>query len=67
MAKEEKEVKVEEPKSPEIELVETVKESGIGLRMPEGNLLDVSDVSSGQAQWMAWVTQTLNEIKRNIA
>lgn len=49
-----------------VELLETIKEKGIGLRMPDGQILDLSDTPLSTATWMAWVTETLDELKKNL-
>lgn len=67
MVKKQEEKKEETEKNNEdFSLVETVKERGIGLQMPEGNVIDLSDVPAGQAVWMEWATRTLNDIKKNL-
>lgn len=70
MAKETQEESKEEPKEekkPEVEIVEIVKEKGIGLTLPNGTILDVSDVSVGLVQWMTYITLEINEMRKNLA
>lgn len=65
--KEKKELAKELNEEPEgIELLQTVKDTGVGLRMPDGNVLEVSDLDPALSQWMLWVTETLNDLKKNL-
>ena len=66
--KEEKtaEAPVEQEEVKPVEMIETITEYGLGLRMPDGSVLDLRDEKPGVIKWMAHITQELNEIKKNI-
>lgn len=54
-------------KNLEVALVETIKEKGIGLRLPDGSLIELSNLDVGLVRWMEWATKNISDIKRSIA
>ena len=64
MAKEE-ETKTEEPMSPG--LVTLTGEIGIGMRMPDGKVIELNDVPVGMAQVLAYLVQKVSKIEKNIS
>ena len=66
MAKDKEEIEETKQDENEIGLVTLRQDSGIGIRLPEGNILDITDTPVGTAQVLAHIVKTLDEIKRNI-
>lgn len=64
-ATEEVEEKIKEEKM-DVELVQTIKETGIGLKLPDETVLDVSELNNGLVQWMKWMTETVNKINKSV-
>tara|TARA_R100000789_G_C2905942_1_gene121813 strand:+ start:258 stop:479 length:222 start_codon:yes stop_codon:yes gene_type:complete len=62
---EEKETKVEEAKE-ETGLVVLTGEIGIGMRMPDGNVVELNNIEPGMAQVLAYLVKSVAEIRKNI-
>jgi len=52
---------------PEIGLVTLTGEVGIGMKIPDGNIIELNSDGVGNAQVLAYLVQTVSEIKRNIS
>ena len=61
MAKEEEKEKVK------IGLVTLTGEIGLGMKMPDGNVAELKNVDVGTAQVLAYLVETISEIKKNIS
>jgi len=50
----------------EIGLVVLTGEVGYGMKMPDGNVIEMQS-EEGKAQVQAWIVKTIYEIKKNIS
>ena len=55
----------EEPEQ-EIGLVQLTQNTGVGMKMPDGKVIDVSDVPVGQAQVLAYLVKTISELNKKL-
>lgn len=62
--KETKETNAKENEEPG--LVVLTGEVGIGMRMPEGNVVELNQVDPGMAQVLAYLVKNVSEIRKNI-
>lgn len=63
----EEEEESEKKESNEVQLLETVKEAGIGFKVPTGEVFEVGELNRGLIQWMKWMTERIYEIKESVA
>ena len=64
MAKEEVE-KTKEEAGPG--LVTLTGEIGLGMKMPDGEVIQLNDINVGMAQVLAYLVQTVSKIEKNIS
>ena len=62
--KETKENKVKEKE--EVGLVVLTGEVGLGIRMPEGNVVELNNIEPGMAQVLGYLVTSVSEIRKNL-
>ena len=62
--KETKETKTKEKE--ETGLVVLTGEVGLGMRMPDGNVVELNQIEPGMAQVLSYLVKTVSEIRKNI-
>ena len=58
--------KKETPKEQSIELVSLSQETGVGIRMEDGNVMDLTGLGLGHAQVLAYLVKSISDIKKNV-
>ena len=66
MAENEEKSIEEKQQEPEIGLVRISLDTGIGMKLPDGNVIDLSAIDLGQAQVFEYIVKTLADIRKNI-
>ena len=58
--------KKEIPKENEITLVTLSQESGFGIQMPDGKVMDLTGLSVGHAQVLTYLVKSITDLRKNI-
>jgi predicted transcriptional regulator len=67
MAKDDEKTTTEPIEEQPVGLVTISQETGLGIRLPDQTVIDLSAIDTGQAQIFDYLIKSLEEIKRSIA